>query len=128
MINWDQIAKDFKAVLGYDALKIDPSGVQAMVVSDNTPIAILKAGEQDSINVHLRASILPNTAGLIGSVISHSHAMYLGENFEFLEDGSWVFGQDALKFFADNAKVLLGHADKLSDAAPRPALDLKSLN
>lgn len=121
MVNWSKLRQDLQNVLGYDALRVNPDGKQAMVVKDNTPMAIFISRETDGVYLHLRASILPNEAAMIAAVTVYSNQLDIGENFEFDKNGTWLYGDSALKFFIRNA-------EEMWPAAPKSAGQALKLN
>lgn len=112
MANWVKLRQDLENVFWTDVLSVNPDQTQAMVVEDNSPIAIFRLREDGDLNLHLRASISPSVAAIIGAVTVYSNQFDVCEVFEFNDDGSFIFGADALKFY-------LTHADKLHRPPPQ---------
>lgn len=106
MVNWAKLRQDFENVFWVDVLRVNPEQTQAMVIEGNSPVAIFRVREGGGLNLHLRASLSPGVAAIIGAITVYTHQFDVCEVFEFNEDGSFIFGDDALKFFVSNADKL----------------------
>jgi len=121
MFDWTKLQVAFRQVLGRDALSVDPSGNQAMLLEENTPVAIFRPRQLDGVDIHLRASITPNYAAMIATIAVYSHQVNFDEYFEFDENGKFIFGDEAVKFFEAHADELWRPAiGKKQDGARKP--------
>lgn len=105
--DWSRLTRVVEAAYGKGAARVDKDGSRMLVVEYSTPIGIIALTNLPHVlNVHVRASLPPNevafmVANVAGSLDSRMR-VNIGENFDFEDDGTWLFGGRALAFAARN--------------------------
>ena len=100
---WDEAIGLAEQMLGEGCCYISKDGCGLTVKhKDATLFQLQKKYDKDYISMHLRASLLPNEAAWIASSFFVNMDFVLGENFDFTEDKTVLFGIESLQYAADN--------------------------
>jgi hypothetical protein len=98
-LDWEQVAEALKKTLN---AKIAQLGERKATVSlSDRPVAILWDLTDSTghvIGCSLRASIMPNEAGLLVASLAINWMVMMDENFEFDAQGEKLYGEDALAY------------------------------
>lgn len=105
--DWTKATERLAAALGDNPLRISDNGKQALICSDEKVVAIAKVyGDDGYVSVHLRASLLPTTAGYISAILGVVIPINIDDMFEYDYDGKLLAGETAVNFASDNIKDL----------------------
>lgn len=104
---WNLIEANLSKVFGDNTIKMSDSGTQALVCKGDTVMAIVKIyDDENSVSVHLRASLLPIASGYICATLGKVMPIIIDEMFEYDYDGKMLAGSDAIDFASKNIKDL----------------------
>lgn len=102
---WDVIKILATDMFGEKGFVLDEKVQQAYLMKDDVLLAILNDG-QSGIRLHLRACLTPNMSGFLTGMLFSVADFSIGENFDVDDEGTMLFGKDALRFAAKNAETL----------------------
>jgi len=99
--SWPEMKAAVDALFGTNALRLSTDEKQALVAVAKTLVAVIKKADENTVMIHFRASMFPNTAAKISVAVAQHANITLGDVFEFDDNNDWLFGTDALDYVSD---------------------------
>lgn len=94
--DWKGIGDTLQSLYKRKMLFVNEKEGKATVRSGPQVLAQLWAAPDGVVHIHLRASLLPNDAGIITASVAQYSQIYLDNNFEYARDGKVMWGSAAV--------------------------------